>query len=126
MKYTDLEIVIPVYNEGEKIIKLMDEFTDNVKTNFKVLLCYDLDSDNLFEHIDKFKKYNFDINLIKNPSQGPLSAIKHGLSRALTKIDPNTKDVLKKNGFLTRDSRTVERKKYGRQKARRSFQFSKR
>ena len=80
MKYTDLEIVIPVYNEGEKIIKLMDEFTDNVKTNFKVLLCYDLDSDNLFEYIDEFKKYNFDINLIKNPSQGPLSAIKHGLN----------------------------------------------
>ena len=62
MKYTDLEIVIPVYNEGEKIIKLMNEFTDNVKTNFKVLLCYDLDSDNLFEYIDEFKKYNFDIN----------------------------------------------------------------
>ena len=57
---------------------------------------------------------------------GQAGAIKHGLSRALTKIDPNTKDVLKKNGFLTRDSRTVERKKYGRQKARRSFQFSKR
>ena len=48
---------------------------------------------------------------------GQAGAIKHGLSRALTKIDPNTKDVLKKNGFLTRDSRTVERKKYGRQKA---------
>ena len=57
---------------------------------------------------------------------GQAGAIKHGLSRALTLIDPNTKDSLKKNGFLTRDSRTVERKKYGRQKARRSFQFSKR
>ena len=57
---------------------------------------------------------------------GQAGAIKHGLSRALTLIDPNTKDPLKKNGFLTRDSRTVERKKYGRAKARRSFQFSKR
>ena len=57
---------------------------------------------------------------------GQAGAIKHGLSRALTLIDPNTKDTLKKNGFLTRDSRTVERKKYGRAKARRSFQFSKR
>ena len=57
---------------------------------------------------------------------GQAGAIKHGISRSLAKIDPNTKDVLKKNGFLTRDSRTVERKKYGRQKARRSFQFSKR
>ena len=80
MKHTELEIVIPVYNEGEKIIKLMDEFKNNIKTNFKVLLCYDLDSDNLFKYIDEFKKYNFDINLIKNPSQGPLSAIKHGLN----------------------------------------------
>ena len=57
---------------------------------------------------------------------GQAGAIKHGLSRALNLIDPNTKDPLKKNGFLTRDSRTVERKKYGRAKARRSFQFSKR
>ena len=57
---------------------------------------------------------------------GQAGAIRHGLSRALTLIDPNTKDPLKKNGFLTRDSRTVERKKYGRKKARRSFQFSKR
>ena len=64
MKYTDLEIVIPIYNEGEKIIKLMDEFTDNVKTNLKVLLCYDLMMI-ICLSIDKFKKYNFDINLKK-------------------------------------------------------------
>ena len=66
------------------------------------------------------------ITVLGGGLSGQAGAIKHGLSRALTKIDPNTKDVLKKNGFLTRDSRTVERKKYGRQKARRSFQFSKR
>ena len=66
------------------------------------------------------------ITVLGGGLSGQAGAIKHGLSRALTKIDPNTKDVLKKNGFLTRDPRTVERKKYGRQKARRSFQFSKR
>ena len=66
------------------------------------------------------------ITVLGGGLSGQAGAIKHGLSRALTLIDPNTKDPLKKNGFLTRDSRTVERKKYGRQKARRSFQFSKR
>ena len=66
------------------------------------------------------------ITVLGGGISGQAGAIKHGLSRALTLIDPNTKDTLKKNGFLTRDSRTVERKKYGRAKARRSFQFSKR
>ena len=66
------------------------------------------------------------ITVLGGGLSGQAGAIKHGLSRALTLIDPNTKDNLKKNGFLTRDSRTVERKKYGRAKARRSFQFSKR
>ena len=66
------------------------------------------------------------ITVLGGGLSGQAGAIKHGLSRALKLIDPNTKDVLKKNGFLTRDSRTVERKKYGRKKARRSFQFSKR
>ena len=66
------------------------------------------------------------ITVLGGGLSGQAGAIKHCLSRALTLIDPNTKDPLKKNGFLTRDSRTVERKKYGRKKARRSFQFSKR
>ena len=66
------------------------------------------------------------VTVLGGGMSGQAGAVKHGVSRALTKIDPNTKDVLKKNGFLTRDSRTVERKKYGRAKARRSFQFSKR
>ena len=78
MNFTDLEIVIPVFNEGEKLIKLMKEFSINVKTNFKVLLCYDLEDDNLFQYIKEFEKYNFEIILIKNPSKGPLSAIKEG------------------------------------------------
>ena len=53
-------------------------------------------------------------------------AVRHGISRALTYFEPDLRAVLKKGGFLTRDSRVVERKKYGRAKARRSFQFSKR
>jgi small subunit ribosomal protein S9 len=57
---------------------------------------------------------------------GQAGAVRHGLSKALTNFEPELRSVLKKGGFLTRDSRVVERKKYGRAKARRSFQFSKR
>jgi small subunit ribosomal protein S9 len=57
---------------------------------------------------------------------GQAGAVRHGISRALTYFEPGLRPVLKKGGFLTRDARTVERKKYGRAKARRSFQFSKR
>jgi len=57
---------------------------------------------------------------------GQAGAVKHGISQALTKQEPALRSIVKKAGFLTRDSRAVERKKYGRAKARRSFQFSKR
>ncbi len=57
---------------------------------------------------------------------GQAGAVRHGISKALTYYEPGLRAVLKKGGFLTRDSRTVERKKYGKAKARRSFQFSKR
>jgi len=57
---------------------------------------------------------------------GQAGAVRHGISRALTFYEPELRAVLKKGGFLTRDARVVERKKYGRAKARRSFQFSKR
>ena len=57
---------------------------------------------------------------------GQAGAIRHGLSHALTHYEPELRKLLKPHGFLTRDSRVVERKKYGRAKARRSFQFSKR
>ena len=57
---------------------------------------------------------------------GQAGAVRHGISKALTYFEPDLRGVLKKGGFLTRDSRVVERKKYGRAKARRSFQFSKR
>ncbi len=57
---------------------------------------------------------------------GQAGAVRHGISKALTYYEPALRGVLKRGGFLTRDSRTVERKKYGKAKARRSFQFSKR
>ena len=57
---------------------------------------------------------------------GQAGAVKHGISKALLYYEPGLRGALKKEGFLTRDSRVVERKKYGRRKARRSFQFSKR
>ncbi len=57
---------------------------------------------------------------------GQAGAVRHGISKALTYFEPDLRGALKRGGFLTRDSRVVERKKYGRMKARRSFQFSKR
>tara|TARA_B100001121_G_scaffold209129_1_gene182999 strand:- start:537 stop:1256 length:720 start_codon:yes stop_codon:yes gene_type:complete len=78
MNHTNLEIVIPVYNEGENILKLLEIFSNFVKTNFKVLICYDLKDDDIFKFEDEFKRFNFDIKLIKNPSSGPLTAIKQG------------------------------------------------
>jgi small subunit ribosomal protein S9 len=57
---------------------------------------------------------------------GQAGALRHGVSIALTRFEPELRAILKKGGFLTRDSRVVERKKYGKRKARRSFQFSKR
>jgi small subunit ribosomal protein S9 len=57
---------------------------------------------------------------------GQAGAVRHGLSKALMRYEPDLRGVLKRGGFLTRDPRVVERKKYGRAKARRSFQFSKR
>jgi small subunit ribosomal protein S9 len=57
---------------------------------------------------------------------GQAGAVRHGISKALTYYEPDLRPALKAGGFLTRDSRVVERKKYGKKKARRSFQFSKR
>ena len=70
----------------------------------------------------------FDIiaTVIGRGLSGQAGAVRHGVSKALTYFEPGLRGVLKKGGFLTRDSRVVERKKYGRAKARRSFQFSKR
>ena len=66
------------------------------------------------------------VNVYGGGENGQAGAVRHGISKALTNFEPDLRGVLKKGGFLTRDSRTVERKKYGRAKARKSFQFSKR
>jgi len=74
------------------------------------------------------RQNQFDITatVVGGGLSGQAGAIRHGISRALTYFEPDLRGVLKKDGFLTRDSRVVERKKYGKAKARRSFQFSKR
>lgn len=71
-------------------------------------------------------QYNIDVNVDGGGFKGQAEAIRLGISRALVEIDEENKPKLKKEGFMTRDSRMVERKKYGRRKARRRFQFSKR
>ena len=71
-------------------------------------------------------QYDIVANVLGGGLSGQAGAVRHGLSKALTYFEPALRGVLKQGGFLTRDSRVVERKKYGRAKARRSFQFSKR
>ena len=74
------------------------------------------------------RKDQYDVNATVSGGglSGQAGAVRHGISKALTYFEPELRGVLKKGGFLTRDSRVVERKKYGKAKARRSFQFSKR
>ncbi len=71
-------------------------------------------------------QYDINVTVAGGGLSGQAGAVRHGISKALTYYEPELRPVLKRGGFLTRDSRTVERKKYGRMKARRSFQFSKR
>jgi small subunit ribosomal protein S9 len=71
-------------------------------------------------------QYDVVATVIGGGLSGQAGAVRHGISRALTNFEPGLRPVLKKGGFLTRDPRVVERKKYGKAKARRSFQFSKR
>ncbi|WP_242913307.1 MULTISPECIES: 30S ribosomal protein S9 [Brevundimonas] len=75
---------------------------------------------------DRLTQYDVVCTVTGSGLSGQAGAIRHGLSHALTHYEPELRKVLKPHGFLTRDSRVVERKKYGRAKARRSFQFSKR
>jgi small subunit ribosomal protein S9 len=71
-------------------------------------------------------KYDIYVNVAGGGKTGQAGAIRHGLARALVQLDANNRKPLKVQGFLTRDPRMVERKKYGKPKARRSPQFSKR
>jgi small subunit ribosomal protein S9 len=71
-------------------------------------------------------QFDIDATVAGGGLSGQAGAVRHGISKALTYFEPGLRPVLKRGGFLTRDSRVVERKKYGKAKARRSFQFSKR
>ena len=79
-----------------------------------------------FAITDRDGQYDADITVKGGGLSGQAGAVKHGLSQALTKYEPALRSTVKAAGFLTRDSRKVERKKYGKAKARKSFQFSKR
>jgi small subunit ribosomal protein S9 len=75
---------------------------------------------------DRYNQFDVYCTVTGGGLSGQAGALRHGISRALTNYEPELRPILKLAGFLTRDSRVVERKKYGRAKARRSFQFSKR
>ena len=76
--------------------------------------------------VEQDGNFDFKINVDGGGSKGQAEAIRLAISRALVEVDAEFKPALKKEGFMTRDPRMVERKKYGRRKARRRFQFSKR
>ena len=78
------------------------------------------------ETVSALNKYDIYANLTGGGVTGQAEALRHGIARALLKVDAEMRKPLKAAGFLTRDPRMVERKKYGRKKARRRFQFSKR
>ncbi|HBK07437.1 MAG TPA: 30S ribosomal protein S9 [Acetobacteraceae bacterium] len=75
---------------------------------------------------DRYNQFDVFCTVSGGGLSGQAGAVRHGISRALTYYEPDLRSILKVAGFLTRDSRAVERKKYGKAKARRSFQFSKR
>jgi len=79
MTNVPLDIVVPIYNEGDKILRLFEKFEEIIRTNFRVLLCYDSEEDNIFEYKKYFDKFSFEIVFVKNPNKGPCSAIKKGL-----------------------------------------------
>ena len=79
-----------------------------------------------FDLTERGSEFDVDCTVSGGGLSGQAGAMRHGISRALVNYEPGLRPILKKGGFLTRDSRVVERKKYGRHKARRSHQFSKR
>jgi small subunit ribosomal protein S9 len=79
-----------------------------------------------FDVADRREQYDVVATVVGGGLSGQAGAVKHGIAQALTRYEPALRGVVKQAGFLTRDPRVVERKKYGRAKARRSFQFSKR
>ena len=103
-----------IYVNGKKMIEYFK------RSNHQLQLLRPL------EITERSSSYDVKCSVSGGGLSGQAGAITHGLSKALLQYEPDLKSVLKKEKLTTRDSRTVERKKYGRRKARRSFQFSKR
>lgn len=79
MKEVDYEIVIPIFNEGNNILKVLSLLNQSIIYKVRVLLCYDLDNDDIFKSQKLLNKFKFEVLFVKNPSKGPCSAIKSGL-----------------------------------------------
>ena len=98
--------------------KTLDEYF--TRETSKMLIKQPLE---LTRTLDKFSIF---VNVKGGGISGQAGAIRHGISKALLEVNPENREILKRAGFLTRDSRVKERKKYGRRKARASYQYSKR
>jgi len=99
--------------------KSVDEYFSGLERHKKIAL-------KPFEFWPGMKDFDYYINVNGGGITGQAGAVSHSIARAILELDPTLKDTLKKEGLLTRDSRMVERKKPGRPKARKRFQFSKR
>ncbi len=106
--------------EGEFIVnhKTIEEYFD--RETHRIL------AKQPFELTNAHNKYRVYVNVCGGGNSGQAGAIKHGISKALLEANPDYRDILKRAGFLTRDSRITERKKYGQKKARKGFQWTKR
>ena len=81
-----LDIIIPVYNEDENIINLLKELENKIECDFRVLICYDNESDTTLNHLKNKNIINKEILFIKNPKQGPNAAIIAGIESSIAKI----------------------------------------
>ena len=81
-----LDIIIPIYNEDENIVRLLKALEDEIVCNFRVLLCYDSESDKTLKYVKKSSVINKEILLIRNPKQGPNSAIIEGINSSIAEI----------------------------------------
>ncbi len=78
----DLDIIIPVYNEGRNIIPVLEAFRSQVRTPFRVLICYDFDEDDTLDALTGFAADDMEIARVKNPGRGPHSAVRAGFARS--------------------------------------------
>jgi small subunit ribosomal protein S9 len=105
---------------GKIIINGRDSFTYFARPTLRLII------NQVFSVADRVGSYDVVCTVKGGGLSGQAGAVRHGISQALAKYEPLLRSAVKREGFLTRDSRTVERKKYGKAKARKSFQFSKR